>query len=357
MGRVLLLGALAAAPAGVLVAPRAACAQTDAEKAEARRLADEGAKALKKKDYATAEARFAAAVAIVPAPTLYLELGRAQEGRGKLASAARSYEQAVAGGTAPKASPPFRQAAKDAALALALVLPRVPGVVISVKGGGGAARVRLDGEEVETGVRLARDPGTHRVVVTATGWKTATRVVDLPEAQAIRVEVTLQAEEDEEQPKPPPQPDPPQPDPPPRASAQPRPWVAPPAAPPPRGNPNTGLGVGLLVVGLAITAGGAVTTGLAVAKHDDLAANCPGGICDKSWKAAIGEYEALGWVSPFALGVGGVFALSGVILLTTGPSSTPAYAPAPPPSDARRASPPRVSVGLGPSSVGLRLAY
>src|SRR5277367_5346205 len=79
---------------GVSAAPRA-LAQSDADRATARSLGQDGQSALENKDYATAEDRFRRADKMVHAPTLMLGLARSLSGEGKYVEAQEAYNRIV----------------------------------------------------------------------------------------------------------------------------------------------------------------------------------------------------------------------------------------------------------------------
>src|SRR5262249_26947752 len=88
---------------------------SDADRATARSLAEEGKAALDRFDYRTAEDRFARADALLHAPTLLLGLARAQAGLGKLVEAHESYMRIQREGVKPGSPPVFARAQEDAA--------------------------------------------------------------------------------------------------------------------------------------------------------------------------------------------------------------------------------------------------
>src|SRR5258708_34860215 len=78
-----------------------ALAQSDADRATARTLGQEGEQALESKDYKTAEDRFRRADNLVHAPTLMLGLARALAPQSKYADAQEAYNRIVRAGIAP----------------------------------------------------------------------------------------------------------------------------------------------------------------------------------------------------------------------------------------------------------------
>src|SRR5690242_16306817 len=93
---------LVALAASLLMAPPA-FAQSDADKATARSLGQEGQAALDAKDYRTAEDRFRRADSLYHAPTLALGLARSLAANGKFVAAQETYNRIVREGVAPGA--------------------------------------------------------------------------------------------------------------------------------------------------------------------------------------------------------------------------------------------------------------
>src|ERR1700730_17170783 len=105
-----------------------------ADRASARTLAAEGHQALDAKDYATAADRFARADALVHAPTLMLNLARAQVALGKLVAANESLSRILREdlpATSPKV---FFDAQEDARKEIAVLAPRLSWVTVTVAG-------------------------------------------------------------------------------------------------------------------------------------------------------------------------------------------------------------------------------
>src|SRR6266851_3038867 len=77
------------------------------DRATARALAEEGGEALDRKNYEIAADRFARADALVHAPTLSIELARAQVGLRKFVEAQETYLRIIREGVAPGSPPAF----------------------------------------------------------------------------------------------------------------------------------------------------------------------------------------------------------------------------------------------------------
>jgi hypothetical protein len=307
------------------LAPASALAQvSDADKGTARELTLQGYDALKNNDYAAAADRFARADSLYHAPTITLGLARARAGLGKLVSAQELYSR-VAHETVPAdASASFTNAVEDAKRELVALTPRLPGVVINVKGADGA-KVTLDGTDVPSaawGVRRPADPGEHVVRALAVGFSPVEVKVTLVEGKAEAVTLELK-------------PGPGGPAALPLAGA---PTVAPAGGPAfgvtplpglPPDQPDTSgptrrlvgfVGIGLGGVGIIV---GAATGGLAASKHSSIAAQCTNGTCPISSMSTIqpqiNNYDTLGTISTVGIVAGAALAVTGVILVATAP--------------------------------------
>jgi hypothetical protein len=294
--------------------PRAAFAQSDADRATARALSAEGHKALDKKDYATAAERFARADGLVHAPTLLLGLARAQAGLGKLVSAQETYRRILREGVAPGSPPPFFKALAEAKKESSAIEPRLPHVVIEVKGPS-TPKVTIDGHDVPLlalGVKRPTDPGSHVVRATADGFEPAEKTLTLDEGKGETVTLELAKA-------------PPAAAPPPIAPSVTLAPPPPPDAPAPTSSTQRTLGIVALSVGAAGLALGGVTGSLVIATHGSLKDKCmlDGGRCPRSVESELATYNTLGAVSTVGFIAGGALAATGVILIVTAPRPTP----------------------------------
>jgi hypothetical protein len=303
---------------------------SDGDKATARQLTIDGYEALKKNDYAGAADRFKRADSLYHAPTITLGMARAQVGLGKLVTAQELYSRVVHEPLPPNASAGVTKAVEDAKRELEALSPRVPSVVINVKGTD-ASRVSLDGVDVPSaalGVKRPVDPGKHSIKATAAGFAPGEATVSLLEGKSESVTIELKPGQDTSAP--------------PVVAALPAgvtPSVKPteptpvlgnaaPVSPAPdhveakRSTQKT-LGFVALGVGAAGLIVGGITGGLALGKHGDIVKSCPEGHCPPDQKAslqpAIDSYNGMGTISTIGFIAGGALAATGVVLMLTAP--------------------------------------
>jgi hypothetical protein len=328
----LLRGSLPALALALLLVPASALAQvSDADRATARTLAQQGQDALDAKDYATAADRFGRAGELVRAPTLTLGLARSQVGLGRWIAAQETYNRLLREGVPAGAPPAFARAVADAKRELDALEPRIPSVIVNVKGAA-SFDVLLDGQPLPRavlGVNRLVDPGEHVLRATSQGLPPVEARIKVAEHKVETVTLTLGAA-----PPPPPVPVPlpvkppapvkPPPPPPPLVVRPPLavlPPVAP--APAPRGSLQKTLGFVGIGVGGAGLVMGAVAGGIALGKHNDLAKVCPSGVCTDQ-QSALDSYHLAANISTAGFVVGGVLAATGVVLLVTSPRRGPA---------------------------------
>jgi len=298
---------------------------SDGDKAAARQLTIDGHAALGKGDYATAADLFSRADKLFHAPTVTLGLARAQVGLGKLVSASELYNRLVHEPLPPNPSEAFTRAMDDGRNELAVLAPRIPSLIIQVRGTE-APRVTLDGAEVPAavlGIKRPVDPGKH--VVHAAGRHALPGDVAVTVAEGKVETVTLDLA-----PAPPGTADAPEVGPPvasPGGSAM----VAGPLAPVGPGAEAGGSGGGsrrpigfaLLGVGAAGLVVGAITGGLAMSKRSSLIQQCPTGHCLPSQQTGlqsdVNALDTLASISTAGFIAGGVLAAAGVVVVVTAP--------------------------------------
>ncbi len=293
-------------------------AQSDADRATARSLGQEGQQAFESKDYATAEDRFRRADKMVHAPTLVLGLARALAAEGKYVEAQESYNRIIREGLPPGAPDVFKRALDDAKKEVDAVTTKVGSVTITVKAAGGAdipePQVVLDDHAINSaslGVKRAIDPGAHVLRATAEGYKPGELKFSTTEGGSVDEPLTL--EKDLSAPPP--------------VAAAPgttapvavsstdvtpaevskgrkiAPWVA--------------FGVG--GVGLAV---GGIFGIVAIGKHSTLKDECTS-TCPPSAQSDLDSYHSMGLISDIGFIVAAVGGATGAILLLTQPKSAP----------------------------------
>jgi hypothetical protein len=285
----------------VLLAAAPALAQvSDADRDAARALAQQGQDALDVRDYATALTRFTRAEAIIHVPTLLLGQARAQVGLGHLVAAQALYAGILRVGVTPGAPAPFTKALRDARKELDALSPRIPTLVITVRGAP-APTVTIDGAPATAlGARAPVDPGKHVVRAEAAGCTPAEVTVTVGERKSEAVTLDLQ--------------------PGPVGGASP---PAPVEAPGSSGGGSTlkMLGIISLAAGGAGLVVGVATGVVALGKHADLAKVCPANGCHDH-TADIAGYHVMSTTSTVGVVAGGVLAAAGVALLIVAPRAT-----------------------------------
>jgi hypothetical protein len=305
------------------IAPQA-LAQSDADRATARALGQEGQAALDKKDFPTAEDRFRRADKMFHAPTLLLGLSRALAAEGKYVEAQEGYNRIIREGMPAGGGEAFKRAIDDANKEVEAVTPKVGAVTITVKSQAGAEvadpQVVLDEHPINSaslGIKRAIDPGAHVLRVSATGYKPAEMKFATLEGGSIDEPVVLEQD----------------------LSAPPPTAVVPgttsaATASAISSNPDAGgaptssarkaapfIAWGVGGAGLVL---GAVTGIVALGKHSTLKDECTGGTCStKTAQDDLSSYHTMGTLSTVGFIIAGVGAAAGVVLFVTEPKSTP----------------------------------
>jgi len=303
-------------------------AQSDADRATARALAAEGFEALQDEDYATAEDRFRRADALVHAPTLVVDRGRALLGMKHYVEAQEQFELVLREGVPDGAPPSWSQAVQEARALLEEVKPRIAWLTVSVPDVH-HAEIRVDGQPIPRaaqGVRRATNPGRRTIEVTADGYRSRRLQVDLPEGGEVSRVVALEA----------------------LPRRQP---VAPSPAdrrPGERSDewrqPATYAAFGVGGAGLLL---GSVTGILALQRHAELTELCPEGACPASQASAIEGYHRLSWVSGVGLTLGLASTATGVVLWLGHRK----------PAAAEQAAPSWLRLDLSPGEARLRASF
>jgi len=282
-------------------APRTALAQSDSNRATARALAEEGYNALKLRKYDIAEDRFRRADALVHAPTLVVDQGRALIGLGRYLDAQEKFELVLREGVADNAPVVWKNAVADASKLLGEVRPKVAWLTIVVPHVQ-HPRVLIGGRpiaEAAIGVKFALNPGTQTVEAAADGYNPKSESITLGEGSEQTLEITLS----------------------PAANVTPAVHM-PPVAPAERHKaPGSGkrtvayVAFGTSAAGLVV---GSIAGALALQKRSNLNSTCVNGQCPKSAEPTLNSYHSLGIISGIGFGVGLVGAATGFVLYGSG---------------------------------------
>jgi hypothetical protein len=298
--------------AALLSAPEAHAQSSDP--AAAQGLFDAAKQLVAQHKFADACPKFVASFRLDPKPGTMVNLADCYEKSGQTASAWARYLEAAS--LAQRAGQAEREKyAKDHAAALE---PKIARLTISAAASARGLEVLRDGAPIDAailGTPVPIDPGTHQIEARAPGKKPWTKTIDIA-AGPTRVTVDVPSLEDMPQGAPLP------------VGSVTGP-VAPqvePVAPPPQ---DTSLSTRKKVGYAAIAAGGAgvlvgiITGSMAISKHGSLASSCPHGVC-VGQDSAISSYHTLGTVADVGLFVGGAIAVTGIVLVATAPSASPA---------------------------------
>lgn len=278
---------------GLLLQPPPAQAQAGGARARARELGQQGLADLDGKRYAAAEERLSEAIALYPAPTLYIARSQAREAQGKLVAAAQDLRTVTQ--MPPVADEPaaYGEARNTAKKRLPALDGRVGRLVVLVSGG--PAEVTVNGTPWPAAVHgqaVPVDPGVYRAHgQSAEGEQEAQ--VQVAEGQTAELKLAFAAGQPASgesaaaasyvQPEPPPRPD------------------SLPGAPVPLPADDGGPGVGAYVVG-TLTLAAAVATGttgiLYLNKRTDYhELNRDMEASEQERKDARGDASTMGWIS------------------------------------------------------------
>ena len=173
-----------------------ATAQTEEERAGARAVATEGAKAFEAGRWQEAVDLFTRAESLVHAPPHLLYMARAHDKLGNLVKAAELYNEVIREQLAPDAPEAFRKAQAAAAEEIKAVKPRLAMLTVKVQGAEAVTpTVTMDGTPVPpalVGVPRPVDPGSHQLQALADGWASQAVTVKLSEGGNETVVLELQ---------------------------------------------------------------------------------------------------------------------------------------------------------------------
>ncbi len=339
---------LALCAALLLAAEARAANPSAADVATARELYKQGADALDAGNARLAADKLSQAWALVQTPVIGLDLARAQSALGHLVEAREAALSVQRLAVAHDETPRSSQARSDAVKMAAELEPRIPHVLLDVRGlAGHEATVKLDGQPVPTtALSVARqaNPGPHVAIVDTDDGRHAEGTTDLAERESKTIVVQLEEPHAPVVPVTPPA----------RAEQPPALPTPPPAlpTPPPAVTPERGglspvfwIGVATVSVGLAT---GAITGAFAMNEASTVQGDCTvvidgTHVCGPADTGHLATANALATISTVGFVVAGV----GVAVLVTGlllPSRTNAPKPA------------RLVPFIGPVS-GVRLAF
>ncbi len=220
-----------------------ALAQSDADRAAARQLAESGIKLRKEGKLAEALDKLQRAQQLVDAPTHLLQIAQIQEHMGQLVESSETYRKLARAPLGANAPAVFVKAKEQGAAELAALEPKVPGLTIVLEPSVTDASVKLDGVVVPPaliGAARPTNPGAHVIDVTAPGYEAVSVRVQLAISEKKLEKISLKASATAAPPVPPPSssapPSPGAAPPPPSSSSPPPPPAQPPPAPP--GGPN-----------------------------------------------------------------------------------------------------------------------
>ncbi len=326
---------VALAAATTLVAPSA---RADGDKALAESLFQAGRTLMEQHEYAQACPKFEDSQRQDPSPGTLLNLGECYEALGRTASAWAEY-QAAASMARARGRSEQEQSALDHSKRIA---PRLSKLEIDAPASAVTGMVvRRDAVDVGTGslgVAVAVDPGSHRIEVSAPGYKPWSTSVDVGKEAAL-VRVAIPALE----------PAPAAATLPPGTATSPTPSPAPATHDVGTGGSTRTLGfvvggAGVVVIGVGAVFGVLASKQASDAKNDP--ALCPNEVCTPAGRSEIDSAKSKALISTIGVGVGAAALVTGAVLVFTAHPSAPAQA---------RSSSPRLVPSVGAGFAGLAL--
>ena len=303
-----------------------------ADRATARKLAQQGYQAFLRKEYKVAEDRFRRADRLYHAPTVVMDLGRTLMNLGRYVEANECFELVVREGVDPAAPQSWKEAVRDSEALIEEVRPKIAWLTVVVSNVS-APEVSVDGKPIPqaaVGVPRATDPGSRTIAVSAEGYTARTMTVELAKGQKRTVQIVLGRQRN--------------------ARGEPVETTPSVEALPVNGGRGAG-GSTLTYVALGVGGAGLVVgtvTGIMfLSKHSDLDKLCVDGTCPPSAESELNAHDTLGIVSgvSFAVGLAGV--VTGVVRLLARSGDAPA----------QPASSARLKLGVGPTGLNLQGAF
>ncbi len=280
----------------------------------ARQLGNEGLQLAGSGNCAAAVDPLSRSEAMHHAPTTLAVLGECHVSLGKLVQGAEELTRVVRENIDPQAPDLFRVAQERARTRLEETRPRIPKLRLVVDGAAAnaALTILVDGESIpaaSVGLDRPVDPGTHRVKVTASGYRPASGEVTLREGQTQSLSLELVAIPESEM----------------VDEGDSRTSTAFGATP--RAAPNRTAGYVLLGVGGVGLAAGSVFGLVTLSKTSSLDKLCPTrSTCPSSAQSDIDLSKTTAWVSTISLGVGAAAVLTGFYLTLRGRGERPVTA-------------------------------
>ncbi|MDC0740699.1 hypothetical protein [Polyangium mundeleinium] len=186
--------------AALLLTTQAHAQPSAASRQTARTLLLEGRELLESGDARAALAKFRAAHEIMGVPTTGLDVAKALEALGQLIEARAMAYEVTQMPLPPNAPAAFTNAQAAGEQAVEALDSRIPSLMLRIEGAPReAVRVTVDGETIPAAaltMALARNPGSHEIVMTAPGYRTVRRSVVLKDGVLAAVEVPIVLERD-----------------------------------------------------------------------------------------------------------------------------------------------------------------
>jgi hypothetical protein len=273
----------------------------------------EGRRWFAAQDYAAALERYVAAYQLVRAPTVGLEVARAQEALGRWVEANATAVEVI---NLPRSEPEpvvFDQAREAARELLRRLSPRIPALQLELRPAAADAQVVIDGEAMpfpRGAMPFRVNPGTHLLQILAPGYRSEQRTVKLVEQQLQVLAIELRSEQPPVRPV---------------SGAQESLRLAAPALEEASSGARTR---GYVALGVAGAAGllGSVTGALAFSSKPD----CPQDVCGSELRDEARRSRGFGNVATVSFGVALVAAAYGgwELLFHAAPASGASAAPA-----------------------------
>jgi hypothetical protein len=283
---------------------RAQAEVSEADRATARALAEEGNRALQAKNYELAEDRFRRADALIHAPSLVVDLARSLVGSGRIAAAYRYYDQTRKEQLPASAPASWKRAVSEAEREIKPLESKVAWLTLTIVGPVQPA-VSIGEEDVPAFALsgpFAAEPGEHTLRVEADGYVPKELPLSLKAGEKRAIELDLE-----------PVPVTPVAPPPAPRKAPPK---REPAPPPPAPAPPNPLAYAALGVGAAGFAASAVTFVLFLAEKSKLKSLCPSkNGCPIELQGDVNREYAYSYTSGVSLVVGVVGAGAGTLML------------------------------------------